>query len=133
MADSSLSILFDAVLQDYEKKTGITLASHPFAAQLDSSHSVESITTVLLGQVQAFSGLQTGDRRIIKSIKNIVSIIASLSATSTLGYAVGFVSHKMFKLMAYSTALTAFTVIPICNTRCSRYPTRGMGRSLVPI
>ncbi len=123
MADSSLSILFDAALQDYEKKTGISLVSHPFAAQLESAHSVESITTVLLGQAQAFSELQAGDSRIIKSIKSIASIITSLSATSTLGYAVGFVRHKTFKLMAYSTALTAFTVIPICNTRCSRYPT----------
>ena len=79
--------------------------------------------TVLLGQAQAFSELQAGDSRIIKSIKNIVSTITSLSAAPTLGYAVGFVRHKTFKLMVYSTALTAFTVIPICNTRCSRYPT----------
>jgi hypothetical protein len=123
MADSSLSFLFDAALQDYEKKTGINLASHPFAAQLDSSHSVESITTVLLGQAQAFSEFQAVYSQIVKSVKNIVSIITSLSATATLSYAVGFVRHKTFKLMAYSTALTAFTVIPICNTRCSRYPT----------
>jgi len=123
MADSSLSFFLDAALQDYEKKTNIPLASHPFAAQLDSSHSVESITTNLLGQAQAFRELQAGDSRIIKSIKNIVSTITSLSAAPTLGYAVGFVRHKTFKLMVYSTALTAFTVIPICNTRCSRYPT----------
>jgi hypothetical protein len=126
MADSSLSFLLDDALQDYEKKTGITLASrpgHPFAALLDSSHSVDSISTVLQGQAQAFSELQAGDSPIIKSIKNIVSITTSLSATLTLGNAVGIVRHKTFKLLAYSTALTAFTAIPICNTRCSRYPT----------
>jgi len=124
--------LFEAALQDYQKNASVTLASHPLAMQLQSRHSVESITTILLGQAQSFREFPGSDR-LMESIKSIVSILSRLSTTPSLGDAVGLVCHKA--LVAYSTALTFFTAFPTCesNTRWSRHPTRGMGRSLVPI
>jgi hypothetical protein len=47
MADHSGSdpLSFESALQAYQKKTGITLAQHPIAVNLQSCHSVEEITT----------------------------------------------------------------------------------------
>jgi len=77
--------LFESALQAYKKKTDITLAEHPLAVQLQSCDSAESITTTLLqGEPQVFSNFQEKDR-ITKSIKTIVSVLTTLSATASLG------------------------------------------------
>ena len=96
--------LFGSALADYEKKTGITLAGHPLAKQLQSCHSIESTTALLQGQAQAFTKLRGRDRA-IKSIKNTLSILTTLSDT-TLGDSIGLVRHNV--LVAYSTTLTGF-------------------------
>ncbi len=98
MGDPSASphfqALFESALQAYQTKTGITLAEHALAVQLQSCHSVESITTTLLqGEVQAFSNLQENDR-IMKSIETIVSNLTTLSATASLGDDLGLVRQK---------------------------------------
>ncbi len=113
---------FEAALQDYEKKAGVTLASHPLAVQLQSCHSVESITTVLQSQAPAF-GEPQGSDRVIKSIKGILSILTRLSAAPSLGDATGLVRHKA--LMTYFMPLTVFIAIPTgkSNTRWFCYPT----------
>jgi hypothetical protein len=97
--------LFEAALRDYEKKAGVALASHPLTVQLQSCHSLESITTVLLGQAQTFGEFPRSDR-VMESIKSIISILSRLSATPFLGDDIGFVRHKT--LMAYPIALTIF-------------------------
>jgi len=135
MADRSESArfrpLFESALQAYDKKVGVTLAQHPLAVQLNNCHSIESITTVLQAQVQAFSEFQ-GSERIIKSINNTVSILTRLSATAFLDDPVGLVRQKA---LTYSTALTIFTAIPTheSNTRWSRYSTCCMCASLKPV
>jgi hypothetical protein len=100
MGDPSLAssphfqALFKSALQAYQTKTGITLVEHALAVQLQSCHSVESITTTLLqGEVQAFSTLQENDKTMI-SIKTIVSNLTTLSAMASLGDAVGLVRQK---------------------------------------
>ena len=98
-------VLFEPALQAYEKKTDIILAEHPLAAQLQSCHSIESTTTVLLGEVRAF-GEFGGRDRITKSIKNIASILSTLISTAAFGEAIDLVRQKA--LMACSMALTVF-------------------------
>ena len=61
-------VLFDAALQDYETQTGIVLANHPLAEQLQNCHSVESVTAVLREQTQAFSEFRGRDK-ILKPLK----------------------------------------------------------------
>jgi hypothetical protein len=97
--------LFESALQAYEKKTGIALAEHPLAVQLQSCHSVESVIAVLQGQAKIFSDF-TGSDRILKSIKSTVSISTTLSATAPLGDALDLVRHKA--LVSYCTAHTVF-------------------------
>ncbi len=100
MADQSASArfraLFEAGLQVYEKKTSITLSAHPLAVQIQSCHSVESISAVLQGQARAFTKFRGSDK-MIKLIKNTLSILTALSDTATLGDSSGLVSLKALR------------------------------------
>jgi hypothetical protein len=94
MSDQSgpprLQVLFEAALQDYEKQTGIVLAKHPLAEQLQNCDSVESVTAVLSEQTQAFSDFRGSDK-ILKPLKSAVSVLHKLSATADLGQPIGLV------------------------------------------
>jgi hypothetical protein len=84
--------LFGSALQAYEKKVGVSLAEHPLAIQLESCDTVESITAILQGEAQAFSGLQ-GNDRIMMSIKNTISILTKISPTASLAVDISLVRH----------------------------------------
>jgi hypothetical protein len=109
MGDQSRSThfrtLFESALQAYKEKTGITLIEHPLAVQLQSCRSVESITAVLQDQIRASNDFG-GNDRIMKSIKSIISITSTLSATAALDWVNGLVCQKA--LMTCSTSLTRF-------------------------
>ena len=85
--------LFESALQAYEKKTGITLAQHPLAKQLETCHSIEDTTALLQRQVEAVNDSQANDR-IMKAIKTTVSGLTSLSDAASLADAVGPVREK---------------------------------------
>jgi hypothetical protein len=82
--------LFESALTEYEKKTGIKLAEHPLAIQLQACHSIESITALLQGQAEAFSKFRGNDRA-IKSIKSTLFILSTISDAATLGNSFGLV------------------------------------------
>ena len=85
--------LFDSAMQAYEKDTGVSLADHPLAAQLQDCHSVESITLLLQQQAKDFSDFR-GKNRIMKLIDNTVSILSTLSANTALGGSIGLVRQN---------------------------------------
>ena len=68
-------------MEDYEKMTGIVLSKHPLAEKLQNCDSVESVTAVFHEQTQAFSEFRGGDK-VLKLLKNIVSVLHKLSATA---------------------------------------------------
>ena len=82
--------LFEAALRDYEKTTNITLTEHPLAEQLQNCHSDEPIITILQNQAREIGDVP-GSVRIMKSIKNTVSILSMLA---TLGDAIDMVCPK---------------------------------------
>ena len=94
MSDQSGSplfqVLFESALQDYESQTGIPLASHPLAEQLQNCQSVDFVTALLQEETQAFRKFRGRDK-IIKSLKNVVSALSSVSTAASLGQAVGMV------------------------------------------
>src|SRR6266851_7874923 len=100
---SHFGVLFESALQDYQKQTGMTLAEHPFAEQLQNYQSVESVTALLQGQAQALGEFKGSDR-IMKSLKSIASVLFSLSASTALGGAIGLVRLKV--LIRFSVSLT---------------------------
>ena len=92
---------FDSALWAYQEKTDITLAEHPLAVQLQSCDSTESIITILLqGEPPAFNNFQEKDR-ITKSIKTIVSVLTTLSATASLGDALDLVRQTALITLPY--------------------------------
>jgi hypothetical protein len=102
---SCFRALFESALQSYEKTTGITLADHPLAVQLQSCHTIESVTVALEGQVLAFGDFRGSDR-VMKSIKGTLLVLTRLSTAASLGDAIGLVRRNI--LMAFSTALIVF-------------------------
>jgi hypothetical protein len=102
-ASSHLKVLFEATLQDYERQTGIALAKHPLAERLQECDSIESITAILHEQTQAFNDFR-GKEKVIKLLKNAVSVLYKLSACAKLGEVIGVVHLKA--LMGSSIRLT---------------------------
>ena len=77
--------LFEAAFRDYENKTGKTLANHPLAEKLQSCDSVESITAVLCEQIETSSEIR-GKEKVLKPVKNVVSVLFKLSSASALNF-----------------------------------------------
>ena len=80
-----LQALFEAAFRDYEKQTGKTLANHPLAEKLQSCDSVESFTAVLREQSKTSSEILEKDR-VLKPVKNILSLLHELSSSSVLKF-----------------------------------------------
>ena len=87
---SRLRALFDAALEDYEKQTGIALAKHPLAEQLQNCASVESVTDFFHEQTQSFSEFRERNK-IMKLLKNSVSVLYKLTAAANFGQDIGLV------------------------------------------
>ena len=86
--------LFDSALRAYKEKTGITLAEHSLAMQLQSCTSVESITSLIQDQIRTSSDSGGADR-IMNSIGSTISILSTVSATAVFDWAINMVSQKV--------------------------------------
>jgi hypothetical protein len=80
---SHFRVLFEAALQDYEEQTGIALAKHPLAEQLQNCDTVESVTAILDEQARVFSEFKGSDK-ITKLLKNAVSVLCTLFNSANL-------------------------------------------------
>jgi len=92
--------LFDSALQDYEQKTKVSLAKHPFAEKLQNIHSVESVVFLLQSEARTFGEFR-GHDKIMKSIKNTVLNLCKLSTIAAFGDAVGLVRQKVLIRMSH--------------------------------
>jgi hypothetical protein len=101
---SHFQVLFESALQDYERKTGITLTNHPLAERLQTCHSAESVTALLQEQTRALGEFRESDK-IMRSLKNVVSVLSKISATAALGKDFGTVCLR--PLIGCSTDLNA--------------------------
>jgi hypothetical protein len=93
-SSESFRFLFEAALQDYEKKTGTKLVDHPLAKQLEKCDSVDSITSILQDQAQVFRKFQGDDGNVMKSLKCSVDVLYTLSTNTALGEGIGLVCLK---------------------------------------
>ena len=105
---SHFQVLFESALLDYQRQTGIALANHPLAEQLQTCHSAESITALLQEQLLAFGVIRESDK-IMGSLKNVVSVLSKISATAALGQGIGTVCPK--PPMGCSTDLNAYSIV----------------------
>ncbi|KAH9172803.1 hypothetical protein EDB89DRAFT_2095778, partial [Lactarius sanguifluus] len=73
--------IFEKALQEYKKKIGKDLTSHPLAAEIKCCDSPEAILTVLKGKANELNESQNSDERLIKWLNPTVNILNALSAT----------------------------------------------------
>jgi hypothetical protein len=99
------ALYFGSALQAYRKQTGITLAQHPIAVDLQSRHSVEDVTTLLQGRALAVSDFRER-HRMMKAIETTVTHLTPLSDITSLTEAADAV--RQTALMACLTSLTFF-------------------------
>jgi hypothetical protein len=106
MADYSGSTrfetLWESALQAYENKTGVALAEHPLALDLQTRRCTDDIATLLQRRAQAFDDIRQRDR-MMRAIKTTVSILTPLSHSAPFA---GLVRQKA--LMSCFTSLTFF-------------------------
>jgi len=125
---------FDSALQTYQQTTGMKLAGHPLAVQLQSCNSTKSIMTIFECETRASSYLLRSDR-IMEALESIVSILFTLSTTASFGDAIGLVCTKEALIACFHIPDGDLTAIPTCksNTRWRRHPVCRMCCSLVPL
>jgi fungal STAND N-terminal Goodbye domain len=74
--------IFNAALRDYQNQTGNSLIDHPFAKQLESCDSVDSVIAILQEQAHVFGEFRGDDGKLIKSMKYSVNILYTLSMSA---------------------------------------------------
>jgi hypothetical protein len=87
----SLRSLFEAALNEFEKRAGTNLVQHQIIDKLGDCESADSVINVLREQAQAFRELQGEDSRIMTWLKRTVHVLHTLSITGVLGEAIGLV------------------------------------------
>ena len=96
MSQPPFQELFNEALQSYEKETGINLVEHPLAKQLETCHSLDSITNLLQEQTQIFHKFRGDDGKLMKLLRSSVEVLYMLSTETVLGENVGLVHSKSF-------------------------------------
>jgi hypothetical protein len=77
--------LFEAAFRDYERQTGKTLVNHPLAEKLQSCDTVESVTDLLREQTETSTGIR-GKDKVLKPLKNVLSVLHKLSSASAVNF-----------------------------------------------
>jgi hypothetical protein len=106
------ALSFESALQAYRKQTGITLAQHPIAVDLQSRHSVEDVTTLLQGRALAVSDFRER-HRMMKAIETTVTHLTPLSDITSLTEAADAV--RQTTLMAFDISDLFLDVNPTCE------------------
>ena len=78
-SSSSFQPIFDAALSDFSKKTGIDLATHPFAQIIQNCQSADAILDLLQDRSRQFSTYRDGNRKFIDCLKPVVQTLHSFS------------------------------------------------------
>ena len=85
--------ILDKALEEYEKKTGKELTTHPLAEEIKGCSSPDAILAVLQGKANELNQSPSGDSRLTKWLTPTVNVLNALSAT--LGQGVGTVSPNV--------------------------------------
>ena len=89
-SSSNFQSVFNAALEEYEKKTKCKLISHPLAAQLQSCVSPIAIQSVLQDLIHQFDHRRSSDQRLTNWLNPTVNVLLAFS--DFIGQGVGLVS-----------------------------------------
>jgi hypothetical protein len=96
LSTPNYQLIFEKALEEYEKKTGKDLASHPLTAEINGCDSPEAILAVLEGKANELKQSRSGDEGLTKWLNPTMNVLNALSAT--LGEGVGSVSYNLHQV-----------------------------------
>lgn len=96
---SPYQAIFDDALEQYRKKTGEDLPSHPLYAKLESCHSPTAIPTVLRQHLLALHQPGTDEDNLATLLHSTVNVINAFSAT--IGGSISLVSLSLVSLKKF--------------------------------
>ena len=97
--ESRFKPLFDAALTEYETQTKTKLVDHPFYLELNTCNTVQSITTTVLDQAQAYRRFRGDDGKVMKCLKGTVHALHTLSTSGVLGGGIGSTSRSLTRFL----------------------------------
>ncbi|KAH9955918.1 hypothetical protein BC827DRAFT_1234647 [Russula dissimulans] len=119
---SNFQSIFDAALTDYAKKTGIDLATYPFARTLENCRSASDILDLFQRQANQFRTYRDRNHKLINSLTPVVLVLHSISGILAKVSSVVSLETNSFHLVLYFTlpsgAIPTFKSNP-CSNRCS--------------
>jgi hypothetical protein len=95
-SSSSFQSIFNAALEEYEKKTESKLLTHPLAVQIQSCDSPTAILSVLEGLIQQFDHRRRSDQRLANWLNPTINVLYAFSASISQG--IGLVSLNSLSL-----------------------------------
>jgi hypothetical protein len=90
MSSPNFQPILDAALDSYAKQTGIDLAKHPSASNLQNCRSPDDVLQILSERESAFKDYRDQYRNLIDRVRPVVKAVHALSVV--LGEIAGFVS-----------------------------------------
>ena len=92
MPSTSVQLIIDASIAEYENLVRIDPAKHPFVNRLQTCHSSDDVLKQLEDKANEFKDYREGNRKLIDCLKPVVNVIQVFS--DVLGEAVSLVSRK---------------------------------------
>ena len=89
--NTNFKVILEKALNEYTKKTGVELAKHDFAQQIEGCTSPDEVLWLLREKAKQFKEYREGNRRLINCITPIVDVVHVLSGC--LGEALSVVSR----------------------------------------
>jgi hypothetical protein len=91
-----LKSLFEASLNEFEKRAGTNLVQHQIIDKLVNCESADSVIDLLQEQAQAFRNFRGDDGRLMTWLKRTVNVLYTLSTSGVLGGVIGLVCVYSF-------------------------------------
>ena len=86
-----LKSLFEAALDDFEKRSGTNLLQHQIIHKLANCQSADSVVDVLQQEAHAFRNFRGEDGKLMTWLKRTVNVLYILSTSSILGQGISLV------------------------------------------
>ena len=90
-----LKSLFEAALEEFEKRAGTNLLQHQIIDKLVNCQSADSVIDVLQEEAQAFRNFRGDDGKLMIWLKRTVNVLHILSTSSILGEGISLVRLRM--------------------------------------